>query len=305
VTAEQPTPADAARGPGHEDARASPAIESLPRTRPIHTRLTPAKGWAALDLPELWDYRELLYFLTWRDVKVRYKQTLLGAAWAVLQPFFTMVVFSVFFGRLAGVPSEGLPYPLFAFTGLVPWTYFAGAVTQASNSLVNHEGMLRKLFFPRMLLPLSAVAGGLIDLGIAFVVLIGISLYYGVVPTAAAWTIPLFVLLAATTALAVGLWLSALNVYYRDVRHTVPFLIQFWLFATPVIYPASLIPERWRPLYGLNPMAGVVEGFRWALLGTGQGPGPLMAVSLCSVAVLLVSGLYVFRRLESAFADEV
>jgi lipopolysaccharide transport system permease protein len=280
------------------------AVRSAPAPSSV-TRLSPTTGWAPLRTAELWEYRELLYFLTWRDVKVRYKQTALGVAWAVMQPFMAMVVFSVFFGRLAGMPSDGLPYPIFAFSGLVPWTYFAGAVTQASNSLVAHESMLKKVFFPRLLLPMSAVAGGLVDFVLAFTVLLGLMLYYGIMPTTAIWTIPAFVLLATATALAVGLWLSALNVYYRDVRHTVPFVIQFWLFATPIIYPTTLIPERWQPLYGLNPMAGVVEGFRWALLGTGAPPGPLMFVSLASVAVLLVGGLYVFRRLERAFADEV
>jgi lipopolysaccharide transport system permease protein len=271
----------------------------------VVTRLTPTKGWAPLKLGELWEYRELLYFLTWRDVKVRYKQTALGAAWAVIQPFVTMVVFSVFFGRLAGISSQGLPYPLFAFSALVPWTYFANSVIQASNSLVAHEGMLKKVFFPRLLLPMSSVAGGLVDFMIAFVVLIGMMIYYGVVPTTAVWTIPFFVLLATITALGVGLWLSALNVYYRDVRYTLPFLIQFWLFATPVIYPSSLIPERWQPLYGLNPMAGVIEGFRWALLAGSSGPNSMLVVSVASVIMLLVSGLYFFRRVERAFADEV
>jgi lipopolysaccharide transport system permease protein len=281
-----------------------PGEEAVLAGAPV-TRVRPTSGWAALRLRELWEYRELLYFLTWRDVKVRYKQTALGAAWAVIQPFFTMVVFSVFFGRLAGIPSEGLPYPVFAFSALVPWTYFSTAVTQASNSLVAHEGMLKKVFFPRLLVPMSAVAGGLVDFAIAFVVLIGIMAYYGIAPTAAAWTVPLFVLLATATALSVGLWLSALNVRYRDVRHTLPFITQFWLFATPIIYPTSMVPERWRLLYSLNPMAGVVEGFRWALLDAAPPPGPMLAVSVASIAALLVSGLYFFRRMETTFADEV
>jgi lipopolysaccharide transport system permease protein len=267
--------------------------------------VTPTRGWAPLNLRELWEFRELLFILTWRDVKVRYKQTVLGAAWAVIQPLFTMIVFSVFFGYLGRIPSEGLPYPIFAFSALVPWTYFANALAQASNSLVAHENMLNKVFFPRMLVPMSSVVGGLVDFVIAFVVLTGMMMYYGITPTAAVWAIPLFVLLATTTALGVGLWLSALNVYYRDVRHILPFLIQLWLFATPIIYPTSLIPERWQPLYGLNPMAGVVEGFRWTLLGTGHPPGSMLVVSVGSVIVLLVTGLYFFRRMEKTFADEV
>lgn len=269
------------------------------------TVIRPSAGWTPLRLRELWEYRELLYFFVWRDIKVRYKQTALGAAWAVIQPFFTMVVFSIFFGRLARIPSEGLPYPVFAYTALVPWTYFATALTQASNSLVEHSRLITKVYFPRVLVPAASVFAGLLDFAIAFVVLLGILLYYGITPTAAVLTLPLFVLLASATALGVGFWLSALNVQYRDVRYTIPFLIQFWLFATPVAYPSSLVPERWRPLYGLNPMAGVVEGFRWALLGKPDAPGPLLAVSVLTVAVLFLGGLLYFRRMERTFADVV
>ncbi|NLF12097.1 MAG: ABC transporter permease [Anaerolineaceae bacterium] len=257
-----------------------------------------------LELRDLWHYRDLLYFLVWRDLKVRYKQTVLGAAWAVIQPFFTMVVFSVFFGRLGRIPSEGMPYPIFAYAALVPWTYFANALTQASNSLVDQQHVITKVYFPRLLVPLAPIVAGLADFGIAFVVLLGMMLFYGVAPTVAIWTLPLFVLLAIATALGVGLWLSSLNVQYRDFRYTVPFLVQFWLFATPIAYPASLVPERWRALYGLNPMAGVVEGFRWALLGQ-QAPGPLLLVSVIMVAALLVGGLYYFRHMEETFADVV
>jgi len=266
--------------------------------------IRPSRGWVSLNLRDLWEYRELLYFLIWRDVKVRYKQTVLGAAWAILQPFLTMVVFSVFFGRLAKVPSDGIPYPVFAYTALLPWQLFAHALTESGNSLVANQQLLKKVYFPRLVIPISAVLAGLLDFSIAFVVLIGMMFYYRIVPTAVAFTLPLFLLLAIATALGVGLWLSALNVQYRDVRYTIPFLTQFWLFATPVAYSSSLVPEWIRPLYGLNPMAGVVEGFRWALLGKG-GVGPLMIVSALAVTLLLLGGLVYFRRMEKTFADVV
>ena len=271
---------------------------------PVMT-LEPSSGFLRLKLRDVWAYRELLYFLVWRDVKVRYKQTALGAAWAILQPVMTMVVFSVFFGRLAKVPSDGIPYPVFAFAALLPWQLFAYALSESSNSLVSNQNLITKVYFPRLVIPMSAVLAGLVDFAVAFVILLVMMRYYGIVPTAAIALLPLFVLLAVATALAVGLWLSALNVKYRDVRYTIPFLTQFWLFATPVAYPSTLVPERWRALYGLNPMAGVVEGFRWALLGKSQGPGPLLAVSVGAVVVLLVGGLIYFRRMESTFADIV
>jgi len=267
--------------------------------------IRPAQGWIPLNLRDLWEYRELLYFLTWRDIKVRYKQTALGAAWAIIQPFFTMVVFSLFFGRLAGVPSEGVPYPIFAYCALLPWNYFAGALDRAGNSLVGSANLITKVYFPRLVVPLSAVIAGLLDFAIAFVVLIGMMLFYGIAPTWAVMTLPFFLLLALLTAFGVGLWLSALNVQYRDVRYALPFLIQFWLFASPIAYPASLVPERWRALYGLNPMAGVVEGFRWALLGRATLSGPLLAVSVVVVCVLLASGLFYFQKMEETFADVV
>jgi lipopolysaccharide transport system permease protein len=269
------------------------------------TIIRPTRGWAPINLRELWDYRELLYFLVWRDIKVRYKQTALGAAWAIIQPFFTMVVFSIFFGKLAKIPSDGLPYPIFAFTALLPWQLFANALNQSSNSLVANSHLIQKVYCPRLIIPIAAVASGLVDFVLAFVVLLGMMLYYGIVPSSAIVTLPLFILFAIATALAVGLWLSALNVEYRDVRYTIPFLTQFWLFVTPVAYPSSLIPEPWRALYGLNPMAGVVEGFRWALLGTSGGTGPLMLVSVLAVLALLVGGLMYFRRMEKTFADLV
>ena len=264
-----------------------------------------SKGWVFLKLHDLWEYRELLYFLAWRDIKVRYKQTVLGAAWAIIQPFSTMVVFSIFFGRLAKMPSDGIPYPIFAYCALLPWSYFAGALDRAGNSLVGSANLVTKVYLPRLILPLSATMAGLLDLAIAFVVLIAMMIFYGITPTSAVWTLPFFLLLALATSLGVGLWLSALNVQYRDVRYTIPFLTQFWLFASPVAYPSSLVPEQWRVLYGLNPMAGVIEGFRWALLGKGSGPGPMLAVSVLVTAVLLVSGAYYFRRMEKTFADVV
>lgn len=268
-------------------------------------KIRPSRGWIAINWAELWEYRELLYFLTWRDLKVRYKQTVLGVAWAIIQPFFTMVVFSIFFGRLAGVPSNGIPYPVFTYCALLPWQLFASVLGESSNSVVANERLITKVYFPRLIIPMATVAAALVDFAISFVVLLGLMLFYGIVPTWAIVTLPLFLLMAMATALGVGLWLSALNVQYRDVRYTIPFLIQFWLFATPVAYPSSLVPEAWRALYGLNPMAGVVEGFRWALLGqTGTSPW-LLAVSVGVVIAILASGLFYFRRVEKGFADVV
>lgn len=259
-------------------------------------------GWVALDCGELWRYRELLVFHALRDVKVRYKQTALGAAWAILQPALTMVVFSVFFGRLAGIPSGDVPYPIFAFAALLPWQLFAYALTHSSNSLVEHAQTLKKVYFPRVIVPLASVVTGLVDFAFAGLLLVGLMLYYRIVPGIAVVTLPLFTLLAVAAALAVGLWLSALNVKYRDVRYTIPFLAQLWLFVTPVAYPSSLVPERWQALYGINPMAGVVDGFRWALLG-GTPPGPMLLVSVVATLLLLVGGLFYFTRTERSFAD--
>jgi len=268
-------------------------------------RIEPAKGWTAVGLRELWQYRELLYFLIWRDVKVRYKQTALGAAWAIIQPLFMMLVFSLFFGRLARVPSDGIPYPVFSFCALLPWQLFAHALTESSNSLVGNQNLITKVYFPRLVIPMAAVLGGVIDFMIAFAILLLLMLYYGIVPGWAILTLPAFLLLGIATALGVGLWLSALNVQYRDVRYTINFLVQFWLFATPVAYPSSLIPEKWRVFYGLNPMAGVVEGFRWALLGKSEPPGMMLWVSVVMVVLILTGGLYYFRRMEQEFADVV
>jgi lipopolysaccharide transport system permease protein len=265
----------------------------------------PSKGWISLKLKELWEYRELLYFMAWRDIKVRYKQTVLGAAWAIIQPFFTMVIFSIFFGRLAKVPSDGLPYPIFAYAALVPWTFFANGLNQASNSLVGSANLIKKVYFPRLVVPISSVISGVVDFVLAFAVLLGMMLFYGFAPTVNILWLPLFILLIFVTALGVGFWLSALNVQFRDVRYTVPFLTQFWLFATPIAYPSSLLSEPWRTLYGINPMVGVVEGFRWALLGTETAPGAIILVSSLVAFALLVGGAFYFRRLERSFADVV
>ncbi|HKS08332.1 MAG TPA: ABC transporter permease [Pyrinomonadaceae bacterium] len=267
--------------------------------------ITPPNRWIPLQLSELWEYRELLYFLIWRDIKVRYKQTALGAAWAVIQPLFMMLVFSLFFGRLAKLPSDGIPYPVFTLCALIPWQLFANALTESSNSLIGNQNLITKVYFARLVIPLAAVLSGLVDFLIAFVILIGMMLFYSIVPGPAILALPGFILLAVLTALAVGLWLSALNVQYRDVRYTMNFLVQFWLFATPVAYPSSIVPENWRALYGLNPMAGVVEGFRWALLGKSSPPSAMLLVSVIVVLVLLVGGLYYFRRMEQEFADVV
>jgi lipopolysaccharide transport system permease protein len=246
-----------------------------------------------------------MYFLSWRDIKVRYKQTALGAAWAVIQPLMTMVVFSIFFGKLAKMPSDGIPYPLFAYAALVPWTFFANSLTQASNSLLQNSNMLKKIYFPRLVMPISSVISGTVDFVFAFIVLIAMMLFYGIVPTVNIVWLPFLVLLALGTALGAGLWLSAINVQYRDVRYVIPFLIQVWLFATPIAYPSSLLTEPWRTLYGLNPMVGVVEGFRWALLGTETAPGTAVMVSSFMAGILLVSGTFYFRRMERTFADVV
>jgi len=268
-------------------------------------RIRPSRGWRHLNLQELWEYRELLYFLSWRDIKVRYKQTALGAAWAIIQPFMTMVVFSLFFGKLAKMPSDGIPYPLFAFAALVPWTFFANGLAQSSNSLVQNSSMLQKIYFPRLIMPISTIVSGAVDFVVAFVVLILMMGYYGIAPTANIVWIPFLLLLEVVAALGIGLWLSALNVRFRDVRYVVPFLTQFWLFATPIAYPSSLLAEPWRTVYGVNPMVGVVEGFRWALLGTETAPGPMVVVSALASLALLTTGLYYFRRMEKTFADTV
>jgi lipopolysaccharide transport system permease protein len=263
-------------------------------------------GWVPLRLAELWEYREVLYFLVWRDLKVRYRQTLLGVAWAIIQPLFTMVLYTIIFGKLAKIPSDGLPYAVFSLAALVPWNFFSAALTQSSNSLVNNSHILRKVYFPRLFLPLGRVLGCVPDLVLAFGLFMIIAWRYGLHPSLASlcW-VALFVVLALVMALAAGLWLSALNVRFRDIQHLIPFLVQFWLFATPIVYPSSLLPARWRPLYALNPMVGVVDGFRWALLGTGNAPGALLAVSVLGALVVLAAGALFFRRVEKTFADVV
>lgn len=269
-------------------------------------RIGQSKGWVPLRLSELWAYRELLYFFVWRDIKVRYKQTFLGASWAIIQPFCTMVVFSLFFGKLARMPSDGIPYPIFSYAALVPWTFFANGLNQSSNSLVGSSHLITKVYFPRLTIPIATVLSGAVDFALAFLVLLVMMVYYGMVPTINVLLLPLFLLQALVTSLGVGLWLSALNVQFRDVRYVVPFIIQIWLFATPIAYPSSLLSEPWRTVYALNPMVGVVEGFRWALLGTtSTATVPLLIASSFTAVVLLISGAFYFRRMEKTFADVV
>lgn len=269
------------------------------------TRIEPSKGWVPLKLRELWAYRELLYFLVWRDIKVRYKQTALGAAWAIIQPFMTMVVMNLFFGKLAGLGPKDVPYPIWNFAALVPWTFFAGGLALASNSLVGSSNLIRKVYFPRLTLPIATILAGLVDFALAFGVLLLMMPYFKRVPTWNIVWLPAFLLLALITALGVGLWLSALNVKYRDVRYIVSFLTSFWMFATPISYSIDIVPEKWRAMYGLNPMVGVVEGFRWAMLGTENIPLATIATSALAALAILVSGAFYFRRTEKMFADLV
>jgi lipopolysaccharide transport system permease protein len=280
--------------------------ESLQESKDLSViRIEPSKGWVYLGLRELWAYRELVYFLIWRDVKVRYKQSVLGAAWAIIQPFFTMVVFSIFFGKLAKMPSDGIPYPLFSYAALVPWAFFANGLNSASNSLVSGSNLIKKVYFPRLAMPIAAVMGGAVDFVLAFLMLIAMMFYFGITPTINVLWLPFFLILAFMASLGTSLWFSAMYVQFRDVRHIVPFLTQIWMYATPIVYPSSLLPEPWRSLYGINPMAGVVEGFRWALLGVGQAPGPIIIVSSFAAFMLMFFGAYYFRRLEKTFADVV
>lgn len=268
-------------------------------------RIEAAHAWVPLNLRELWEYRELLYFLAWRDIRVRYKQTTLGITWALIQPLFTMVVFTVVFNRFGHMSSDGYPYPVFTFAALLPWQLFAFALGESSSSVVANQRLITKVFFPRLILPLAGICVGVADFLIALGLLGAMMIYYGIVPTVALLTLPIWVVLAVTTALAVGLWLAALNVRYRDIRYTVPFLTQLWLFATPVAYSSSVVPEKWRLLYSMNPMLAVVEGFRWALLGKTNSPNGMVFVSAAVVVLLLVGGLFFFRRTERTFADIV
>ena len=282
----------------------NPLLNSVDRPDPIE-RIGPIRGWQAARLAELWQYREILYFLTWRDIKVRYKQTVIGVAWAIIQPLFMGLVLALFFGRLARLPSDGVPYVLFEYAGLLPWQLFSHAATESSNSLVLNERLITKVYFPRLLVPLSTVLAGVVDFVFAFVVFIALMLFYKAAIPWRILVVPLFLGIVLLTALAVGLWLSALNVRYRDVRYTLAFLVQFWMFATPVAYSAQLVPEKWRVPYGLNPMVGAVEGFRWALLGTGTLSWPMLATSMLIVFLLLIGGLYYFRRMEASFSDVI
>ena len=278
----------------------TPLLDEIPVLR-----ITPPSRWWVVPFGELWAYRELIYFFVWRDIKIRYKQTAIGAAWAVLQPFLTMLIFTLFFGRLAHIPSGGLPYPIFYYSALLPWMYFAAALQNATNTIVDNQRLITKVYFPRLALPLSSVFSGLVDFGVSFLMFVVMMAYYRVRPTAAILWLPVFLLLAVLTALGVGLWLSALNAIYRDVRYVVPFLVQFWMFASPVAYPASLVPQKWRWLYGLNPMAGVIEGFRWSLAGNGEPPGQLIFVSAGVVILILVAGVAYFQKMETTIADVV
>ena len=275
------------------------------KNEPTTIYIKPSTGLAALTLRDLWIYRELVFFMIWRDIKVRYKQTLLGAAWAVIQPVLTMLIFNFIFGTVAKVNTEGIPYPIFSYTALLPWGLFSAALNNASRSLTTNQNMVSKIYFPRLVLPLASVLGGLVDFAIAFLILIVLMIYYKVTPTPAIWTLPLFLVLTVVTALGVSLWLSAINVQYRDVNYVLPFLTQFWLFLTPVAYSANVISAKWQFVYSLNPMAGVVNGFRWALLGTNTGPGMNMAISIGISLIFLVSGLFYFRSMERTFADTI
>jgi lipopolysaccharide transport system permease protein len=283
------------------------ALETRANTETLPvTVIRPSRGWAGLDLREMWRYRELTFFLIWRDVKVRYKQTLLGAGWAVLKPFLSMVIFSVIFGRLAGLSSDGFPYPVFSFAALLPWTLFHDGVAKAGTSLVSGSNLITKVYFPRLSIPLAEVIAGLVDFALAFLVLLGMMAYYGIRPTAAMWALPFFILLTLVTSLGVGLWLSALHVTYRDVGYVTPFILQAWQYASPVVYSTNLVPQgTWRLLYGLNPLVGVIQGFRWAMLGSGQPPLDMLLLSVGVALVILVSGIFYFRRMERTFADVV
>ena len=298
VTTRPPDDPDLARVPPETIALPLPSAPTIVRIEPPH-------GWLELRLHEVWQYRELLYFFVWRDVKVRYKQTVIGFVWVVLQPLMTMGVFTIFFGRLAKLPSQGLPYPVFYFAALVPWAYFASALNSCTNIVVSNQHVITKVYFPRLVLPLAAVCSPLIDFAIGLVIMFILTLSFGIRPPATALLLPVLILLAVLTALGVGLWTSALNALYRDVASIIPFIIQFWMLASPVAYPSSLVPERWRWLYGLNPMAGVIDGFRWALTGHGVAPGPLMLASASVVVVVLVGGLFFFQRVEGTVADRV
>lgn len=274
--------------------------ESLPIIR-----LQPSSRWRFVDLNELWHYRELVYFLTWRDIKVRYKQTAIGVLWAVLQPIAMMLVFTLFFGKLAKLPSEGVPYPLFTFCALLPWQVFSRSISDSANSLVTDQRLISRVYFPRIIVPTSSIVGSLMDFLISFALFLGVMAWYGIAPTFHILFLPVFLILMMMTALGMGYWLSALNIEYRDVAYALPFISQIWMFLSPVVYPSSLVPEKWRVIYGLNPMAGVIDGFRWALLGVGPGPSPMVLASACISVALFVTGIFWFRSRERTFADAI
>lgn len=275
-------------------------------TQPVPLmRISPPSSHLSFEFGEIWKYRELLFFLVWRNIKVRYKQTVMGIGWAIIQPFFTMVVFSIFFGKIAKMPSDGVPYPIFSYAALVPWTFFANSLSLASNSLISESNLIKKIYFPRLIIPITSVLSGLIDFALSFLLLLAMMIYWNILPTFAIIWLPAFILLSMITSLGVGLWLSALNVQFRDIRYAIPFLIQIWLFSTPIVYPSSMLSDSWRVLYGLNPMVGVVEGFRWALLGTAQTSGLMLLVSTVIASGLLLSGALYFRKMETSFADIV
>ncbi|MBV8553678.1 MAG: ABC transporter permease [Acidobacteriaceae bacterium] len=280
------------------------AVTDIPAVRPALI-ITPQNGWMHLGLRELWGYRELTYFLAVREIKVRYKQTAVGILWALIQPLFTMLIFSLFFGRLGKMPSDGIPYPIFSLAALIPWTFFAAGLTAASNSLVGNSNLITKVYFPRLAIPISAILSGIVDFAIGLALLLVFMMFKGFYPGPNLVWFPAFLLLALITALGFGLWLSALNVEYRDVRYVVPFLVQFWMFATPIAYSAHMLNEPWRTVYSINPMVGVIEGFRWSVLGRGNPPGLMLLASSAAALLTLISGLYYFRRMESRFADIV
>lgn len=273
----------------------------MSRTKTINIK--PSNDWSFPDLKEIWEYRGLLYFFVWRDIKLRYKQTVLGASWAIIQPFLTMVVFSIFLGKLLKIPSEGIPYPIFVFSALVPWNHFTNVLTQSSNSLVAHRNIITKVYFPRLVIPFASALSGLLDFAIAFIVLLGMMMFYGIQPSSTILLLPFLILLSMATAIGVGLWLSALNVVYRDIRYAIPFCIQFWMFATPIAYSSSLVPDAWKLLYYINPMVGVIDGFRWILFGKGGDLGIIFMVSTFIVLLVFTTGLLYFKHMERMFAD--
>ena len=287
------------------DTTARFANESPIIAQPPVLRIAPPGRWWVLPFGELWEYRELIYFFVWREIKVRYKQTAIGAAWAVLQPLMTMAVFSLFFGRLAHIPSEGLPYPVFYYTALLPWTYFSGALQNATTTVVDNQNLITKVYFPRLALPIASVCSGLVDFAISFVMLVILLVWYGIRPGVAILLLPFLLLLTVMTALGVGLLMAALNAIYRDVRFVIPFVVQFWMFASPVAYPSSLVPTKWRWLYGLNPMVGVIDGFRWSLTGHGDPPGSMLVISAAAVIAILLGAAAYFQRMETRIADVV